>query len=223
MTVTHHSDTRPSEGGGTSAHSVRVLVVVEGENDVAFLRRISRCLHREDPRFPDLAKWERQGRLMFLPFGGSGLKAWTRRLEPLQIPEFHLYDREIPPETDYRWEAARAVNSRPRCRAVLTGKRALENYLHPQAIAAALGADVIFNDDDSVGELVAQQLYQERSTPDPWDSLPHRTRKRQSSAAKQQLNARAATAMTADLLHQCDPHAEVASWLPTIADLAATG
>lgn len=201
-------------------HCVRILVVVEGENDIAFLRRISFLLHYHDQRLPDLTDWERRGRLVFLPFGGSGLTAWTQRLQPLLLPEFHLYDRERPPETGFRQIAACAVNTRPGCRAVLTNKQALENYLHPQAVRAALGIEVAFDDVDTVGEVVARELYERKPHTDPWETLPYRTRKRQSNAAKRRLNTRAASAMTVEWLQQRDPDCEVASWLTAIAELA---
>ena len=43
---------------------VKVLVVVEGINDVEFLRRISRIVHIEDVSLPDLAAMEAAGRLI---------------------------------------------------------------------------------------------------------------------------------------------------------------
>lgn len=50
-----------------------MLVVVEGPNDIEFLRRISAILHRDDPRMPDLADMERQFALVFAPTGGVDL------------------------------------------------------------------------------------------------------------------------------------------------------
>ena len=48
-----------------------VLVVVEGLNDIEFLRRISRMLHRHDLAVPDLDRLEADGRLTFLTAGAS--------------------------------------------------------------------------------------------------------------------------------------------------------
>jgi hypothetical protein len=106
-----HRTTTESEAGGiaiarlvnhiteTSATStVRLLVVVEGINDIDFLRRVSRILHRNDAALPDLADMESTGTVIFIPFGGSHIDVWSERLAPLQIPEFHLYDHELPPE-----------------------------------------------------------------------------------------------------------------------------
>lgn len=111
--------------------SVSIVVLVEGTNDIEFLRRISRLLHADDAALPDLGAMEQRGELIFVPFGGGQVQIWTNRFAPLAKPEFHIYDRELPPETDYRQAAAEAVNRRARCRAVLTNKRCLENYLLP--------------------------------------------------------------------------------------------
>lgn len=116
---------------------VRVLLVVEGTNDIEFLRRISLTLHNHDVSLPNLACMERLGELIFIPFGGGHVKAWTDRLAPLNKPEWHLYDHELSPETAFRQKAVDQVNLRSRCQARLTQKRSIENYLHPQAIAAA--------------------------------------------------------------------------------------
>jgi hypothetical protein len=111
---------------------VRILLVVEGMNDIAFLRRISLVLHDADGSLPNLAEMEQRGELIFVPFGGGHVRAWSDRLAPLARPEFHLYDHELPPETDLRREAAATVNRRSRCKAVVTNKRCLENFLHPE-------------------------------------------------------------------------------------------
>jgi hypothetical protein len=45
----------------------KLLVVVEGKHDVEFLRRVSRILHGDDARSPDLSELERQGVVVFVP------------------------------------------------------------------------------------------------------------------------------------------------------------
>ena len=96
----------PVDGG-----NVKVLVIVEGTNDIEFLRRISRILHAHDSAVPDLADMELRGQLIFLPTGGV-ISLWARRLEPLGLPEFHLLDHEVPPETELRRAAADMINAR---------------------------------------------------------------------------------------------------------------
>jgi hypothetical protein len=199
---------------------VRVLVVVEGTNDIEFLKRASAILRAHDGTLPDLATMQERGQLIFLPFGGGGVASWAQRLAPLELPEFHLYDHELPPETELRREAAAQVNRRQRCCATLTGKRSVENYLHPQAISAALDIDVEFDDFDPLAELTAKRSYLREGSGTPWELLRRRARKRLTHRAKRLLNTCAINRMTAELFAASDPDGEVRAWLATINDLA---
>ena len=67
-------------------------------------------------------------------------------------PEFHLYDREQSPETERRQGVIARLNARSCCRAVLTRKCSLENYLHPEAIEEVTGHWLAVDDDRSVAE-----------------------------------------------------------------------
>ena len=160
----------------------RVFVVVEGQNDIEFLRRISAILHADDRRVPDLGAMERRREILFVPAGGGDARSWAWRLAGLGPAEYHLFDRDVPPATEARREAAEIVNRRPRCRAELTGHRSLENYLHTTAIFEASGLRVEFSDDDHVAELVARQAY-ERQEQLYRGVLPARTRKRRATTA----------------------------------------
>lgn len=220
MTRTQQSLTDSSEHQSAMIDLVRVLVVVEGANDIEFLRRISMLLHSHDESLPHLVEMEQRGELVFIPFGGGNVQAWTHRLAPLGKPEFHLYDHELPPESDLRREAAETVNRRPRCRAVLTRKRSLENYLHATAIKAASEVDVAFDDFDPAAEFAAKNLYQRGLDETPWELLPPRARRRMANRAKRWLNTKAADRMTVDLLRDRDPNGEVISWLKAIGRLA---
>ncbi|MCB9941309.1 MAG: ATP-dependent endonuclease [Planctomycetaceae bacterium] len=199
---------------------MQVLLVVEGTNDIEFLRRISLLLHSQDSSLPDLANMEQRGELIFVPFGGGNVRAWTHRLAPLAKPEFHLYDRELPPETDYRGKAAKAVNRRPHCRALLTSKRSLENYIHPQAIFDAGSIEVTFDSLDPAAEITAQRVYESGLGKTPWEVLTRRVRSQLTHRTKRWLNTTAAEHMTCDLLQDRDPDGEIASWLRAIASLA---
>jgi putative ATP-dependent endonuclease of OLD family len=195
-------------------------VVVEGKYDIEFLRRISRVLHTADPEVPDLVQLERQGDVTFVPFGGGELWPWSYRLADLGRPEFHLYDQESPPETEIRRQVVRIVNLRPGRRAVVTGKRSLENYLHPEAIFEAHGVLVEFSDHDPVADLVARQLYEREPGQPPWNDLPPRARRRRRNRAKQWLNTLAVDCMTATSLAERDPQGDVRFWLMSIAQMA---
>jgi len=220
MTVTNPPMPAVPERAASTNDLVRVLLVVEGTNDIEFLRRISLLLHSHDSSLPPLADMEQQGELIFVPFGGGNVRVWMHRLAPLGKPEFHLYDHELPPETDYRREAAAAINRRPRCRALLTRKRSLENYLHPQAILAAGNIDVDFADFDPAAEVVAKRLYERGLDETPWALLARRARNRLTQRAKRWLNTQAADQMTVEWLSERDPDGDVVSWLNTIDRLA---
>ena len=197
-----------------------VLVLVEGTSDVQFLRRISATLHIDTARLPDLWSMERRGELVFIPFGGSGLNHWLDRLACLMCPEFFLLDREVAPVTQERLEAARIVNRRAGCRAFVTQKRALENYLHPAAISECRLIHVEFGDQDDVAEMVARECFLQQEPTISWSALPGRSRKRLRNRAKNWLNTSAVERMNGARLAERDPAGEVQSWLTAIADLA---
>ncbi|HJN08223.1 MAG TPA: ATP-dependent endonuclease [Pirellulaceae bacterium] len=208
-----HINNRPARPGRC------LLLVVEGVNDVAFLRRISRILHCSDASLPDLEYLERARRIVFLPFGGGNVAAWATRLEPLGCPELHLYDREIGAETRYRIATAKRVNARPNCQAFVMAKRSLENYLHPQALQLAVGIDLQFDDHDSVAGLVAKERFTGEEPFVEWDALSRRAKKRLGNHAKRWLNTQVVDAMTPELLSDRDPRGEVINWMRAVVTL----
>lgn len=193
-------------------------MIVEGGYDVQFLKRISTILHADDPRLPDLRTLENEGAIVFVPIGGSNFCHWADRLARLGLPEFHLLDREVSPLTEERRLAAAIVNRRPGCRAVLTGKRAAENYLDPQVLHEVRGLDVTFGDDDDVSQLVARSLLERSGGPD-WCDLPSRTRRRLKDRAKKWLNTEAVSRMTPERLERRDPDGDVRGWLLAIQEM----
>lgn len=201
----------------------KVFVVVEGKNDIEFLRRMSTMLHTADPQLPNLAQMEQRRELVFMPSGGGDARSWAYRLAGLHTAECHIYDRDVSPVTEIRRQMADIVNCRPQCRAVLTHLRALENYLHPDAILEASGLHVTFSGDDHVAELVARKTYERQEGHLPWDALPARARKRRRDRAKTWLNTSAVERMTPRRLAEQDPDGEIRDWLKIIAHLAHGG
>ena len=199
--------------------TARLIVILEGGLDVRFLKRIAHILHSADPQVPDLRELERSGAVVFIPIGGSNFCHWTQRLAGLGVPELFLLDREVEPLTSERLAAAAAVNRRPGCRALLTTKRMLENYLHPAAICEARGIHVTFGDGDDVADLVARSTLEQAQGP-AWSGLPSRGRRRLRHQVKLWLNTEAVERMTAQRLESRDPSQEVRSWLLTIARMA---
>lgn len=174
---------------------VRLLIYVEGPHDVQFLKRLSHRLSMEDLTIPNLMD---DPRVAFVPTGGSSLKEWvdSRHLAGLGKPELHLYDKETPDETPARQATCEAVNTRGnRDFAKLTDKRAMENYLHPDAVHEALGVRVAFGDEDNVAEIVGQAVGRNQRN------------------AKHLLNRNVVDRMTLERLRERDPADELLAWL----------
>ena len=211
-----------SQGRPSLSHpNLPLLIVLEGQNDIEFLRRISVMLSAVDSRLPDLSILERRDQIVFVPFGGGEIQSWAYRLAPLRRAEFHLYDREVPPLSEQRFATARIVNLRPGCSAFVSGKRSVENYLHPQAIFQASGIQIEFGDNDDVAEVVALKRFLTHDSDRNWLSITARCRRRLRNRAKLWLNRDAAGRMTAELLAARDPDGEVRNWLTTIAEMVA--
>jgi hypothetical protein len=200
----------------------KLLVVVEGRHDVAFLRTLSRILRSADASIPDLGMLESAGELVFLPFGGGDVLAWAERLAAIGLSELHIYDRETAPETELRQRAATLVNQRPHCRAFVTQKRSLENYVHPSCIREISGLALAYGDDDDVADLVARGCHERLGKSPAWESLPGRARKRCREHTKKWLNRLAVELMTPELLAEQDSRGEIRCWLTTVAELTQT-
>jgi hypothetical protein len=155
-----------------------VLVVLEGAHDIAFLKHVSGLLHQQDSSLPDLAAWERNGRVVLLPRGGGDNLIWVTCLAPLGLPEFHLLDREDPPATQRRLTMAMAINDRPSCHAVLTSKRSLDNYFHGDAIKGVLRVNLEIDDNTSVIPALAQCIVAGWGSALSWATVPQRSRRR---------------------------------------------
>lgn len=193
-----------------------ILIVVEGVHDVEFLRRLTSKLHLQHKSIPDLARLEREARVIFIPFGGGHVLPWAQRFAPLQCQEFHLYDREIEPETALRRQAVELINSRVGCQALLLPKRSLESYLHPAAIFDAGGGQFSPRETEDIATAVARTWYSKQATDPDWDELPSRSRRRKAAHVKRWLNSEAVPHMTLGLLLQTDPTGEFLAWIRSI-------
>ena len=188
---------------------VRLLLYVEGPNDVAFLENIS--------SLTDDIDLGTDHRVAFVLSGGGTLKHWvnSQYLQDLKIPEIHIYDRD----SDGRYQShVDTVNSRGTSDwATLTNKREIENYLHPDAIQGALGVTVTFGDGDDVPMIVAQAIHEASESTRPWGEVNEDDRAKKASSAKRRLCAAAAAHMTSEQLGECDTGGEVSGWLARIA------
>ncbi len=198
-----------------------LLFLVEGLYDIEFLTRLSGILHQTRSDLPDLAMLVSAKHLIFVPTGGGSPQLWTHRFESLGCPELHFYDREQGEESQVRYDCAEIVQQRPGCRAFVTEKRSLENYLHPLAIEAAEGGCFRYRDDDDLGACVAQDWYQRTPQRLSWNELSARARSRCIGRAKKWLNMVAVKLMTLELLREQDPHDELLAVFKAVAEFVS--
>ncbi|BAN68073.1 ATP-dependent endonuclease [endosymbiont of unidentified scaly snail isolate Monju] len=195
-----------AEGLGVLPGSrVRVLVCVEGPTDVTALKCLSAALNADDPTIPDLAS---ESRIAFVVLGGGTLKHWVAEhyLRNLGLPEFHIYDRDVPSYADV---VARVQKRRDGSQACQTQKLEIENYLHPDAINDAFGFTFTIEDESNVPADFGVEWANANGHPNPMSP----------NKAKLQLAERAFPRMTAERIRDRDPNGEVEGWLRTISGL----
>jgi len=201
-------------------NSVKLFIGVEGKHDISFLLNICKALKDDKVDIINLPRMELDGEIIFFPLGGSNLALWTCRLQPLIRPEFHLYDRDtIPPEPAKYQVEADGINNRERCKAQITAKKEMENYLHKDAIMQAyqsigtpLNLTANFGPFDDVPMQIAQQVHLASGSPNSWDQLSPGKKSKKISKAKTNLNSLSPAFMTRALLDQVDPDGDLLSW-----------
>lgn len=194
---------------------VRLFICVEGPHDVRFLKHISSMLHDRHSHVLNLAN---DPRVVLLHLGGSTLKEWVQDhyLRGLGKPEVHIYDRDdgTAPKYQAQYDAVNA--RRDGSIAFITGKREMENYLHPDAIAEVFGFSIAFGDMDDVPEMVAKLVHEMSGSSIAWADLDEEKRKKKISKAKSRLNNDVAARMSPERLHESDPNGDIEKWLGTI-------
>ncbi|MED1487974.1 ATP-binding protein [Bacillus smithii] len=119
-----------------SIHS-RVVICVEGTNDVNFLKNINQSV-KEFKEIIDLNEMD----ISIYALGGSKLKDWVHEdyFRRSNIIEFHLYDGDVP---KYK-EVVRKMNEKNDGRrfGVITSLREMENYIPPVLIEEYFDCDL---------------------------------------------------------------------------------
>lgn len=197
---------------------VKVLVFVEGPNDIEFFERISAMLK---PAMDDVVDFTTDHRAALVPLGGGTLKQWVAKhyLRNLHIPEVHIYDRDDATPPKYQPEC-NTVNARTDGSwATLTTKREIENYLHTDAIAEGMdGIAVTVTDTCNVPLIAAQLIHEASESTKPWTEIQANPKELgdKESKAKKRLNRDATAKMTPERLAQSDAAGEVSGWLKRI-------
>lgn len=189
---------------------VKLLLYVEGPNDVAFLEHAGRLVGSID--------LSTDPRVAFVVTGGGNLKHWVNHqyLRSLGLPEIHIYDRDN--DCDYQDEVE-AVNQRPNGDwATLTTKREIENYLHPDAVRTVLGVKVEIGDDADVPLLTARALHEASESLKTWDEVEEDKQNRKAGRAKRRLCQEVIAQMSREQLRERDARGEVEGWFQRIQE-----
>jgi putative ATP-dependent endonuclease of OLD family len=206
--------------------SVKMFIGVEGPNDIAFLLGISAALRLHAEDVPDLEQLETDGKIIFFPLGGSTLALWTSRLEHLNRPEFHIFDRDTsPPNSPKYQQFSDEINQRDDCVAVITERLEIENYLHIDAIRATYFESEIelarannFGPFEDVPYEVAKLVHAASDSQIEWEALDEEKKGKKESRVKKALCSRASRKMTPALLDAIDENGDVRAWLLHISN-----
>ncbi len=205
-------------------NKVKVLVFVEGENDVNGLINFSKLLHEHDSANLSL---ENNESIAFIPTGGSQLKHYIEKkyLDGLTQAQVHIYDSDKPEYIS----SVQSLNDEgnPRKIGFNTQKTELENYLHHDSIIECYknnGIDIEITeirDNDDVPGIVAKTIHEAQSET-TWDEIhsnPDMRKEKQKSKisrAKKTLNMGAVECMTFERLQERGGYDEIKLWLDTI-------
>jgi hypothetical protein len=187
-------------------HNVRCFILVEGRNDIAGLRALSKSLEAAAiPGTRALSELEAEGRICFLPIGGGGSASlWYSNLSPFSRHEVHIMDSDrkdpIDPIKPEMKELLKTAGDKRHV--FVLDRREMENYLTLDSVlhvySDIAGFDTAFHglvsdsgnwDYLDLPSLCARAV-QESATPDSalnWDELTPETQKRKESKAKKRL------------------------------------
>ena len=208
-------------------NKVKVLVFVEGENDINGLIGYSKILNAQDNSIISL---ENNEQIAFIPTGGSQLKFYIEKkyLDGLLQAQVHIYDSDIQSYVD----AVASLNAEGNASKIgyNTSKLELENFLHHEAINECyheLNIEITLpeiEDSEDIPEKVAKAVHSATSETE-WDSInPNLTKtaekqKKKISKAKKILNTKAIEKMTIERLQERNGYEEIKRWLDKINEL----
>ncbi|MDT4811439.1 AAA ATPase domain protein [compost metagenome] len=195
--------------GVTPDSRVQALLCVEGPNDVACLKALSKALHTADATIPNLDADER---IAFVVLGGATLQHWVNQhyLRTLNKPEVHIYDGDV---QDYRDSVAQVNQRTDGSWGVVTSKHEIESYLHPAAIAQAFGVQIVVTDQPVDGK-ATPKVFAEAYTLQQGLGATMKD-----STAKKHLANKAFPCMTAVMIQERDPQGEVEGWFRRIGQM----
>lgn len=185
----------------------KVVVCVEGELDINFLRNINN-------KIEDFKKIIDLEQIDIIPLNGSNLKYWVQRnyLKNSNIIEIHIYDSDkksvkSTPQYERHCKNINTRNDKNYC--FLTNKREMENYIHWSLIEEEF--DIKFSDNliknwdyEDIPKIINNKI----------------NNKMEDKNIKQILNNKLSQQMTKNLLEELNAFEEIKGWFSKIKELS---
>lgn len=196
---------------------VKVLLYVEGNNDVTALKGYSKLLFENGVIEEDIMSSNKVGIVIS---GGSSLSHYinNKYLDGLGKPSVHIYDND---KQEYKDLVAK-INSEGNLtkKAFNTSMLEMENFLCKEAIKEAYADNrltVIIPDFD--GQADVPTLVCKAISPD-WDTFDEKKKKSKESNVKKMLNTQAVAKMTVERLNAKGVKQELKTWFDTLIEFA---
>ena len=196
---------------------VKVLLYVEGNNDVSALKVYSQLLFENDVIEEDIMSSNKVGIVIS---GGSLLRYYidNKYLDGLGKPALHIYDND---KQEYR-ELVAKINAEgnQNKKAFNTSMFEMENFLCKEAIEEAYADNALtvsipdFDDQADVPILVCKA-----NNPD-WDTFEEKKKKNKESKVKRFLNTQAVAKMSVEQLDAKGVKQELKSWFDILIKFA---
>lgn len=197
---------------------VKVLLYVEGNNDILALKRYSKILSENNPDVINLDENEEIGIVIA---GGSSLKFYieNKYLTGLGKPEIHIYDNDKQEYRDY--VIGINAENNPLKKGYNTTKLELENYVHNNAIEEAYAENGLeinipaIEDNTDIPEIVAKILY-ERNGDKIWGDLELDKKEKKTSKVKKMLNTQVIEKMNIERIQERNGYDDLVLWFNEI-------
>lgn len=193
--------------GVISSSKVKLIILVEGKNDVNFLKHISKILYSVNKTKINLFS---DNRIVFIPTGGvESLKDYinSKYLRGFGIPEIYIADKDND-------------NHQKISKAVVTERREMENYIHPDVIIDYFtdkyptlkkeDFTIDFNNQDTEIPKELHELLKSKEHEFGNENAPRQ------DTIKNWLNTRIVSKMNYEHLKELKVHKEIESWFKLI-------
>ncbi|MBD3842537.1 MAG: ATP-binding protein [Campylobacterales bacterium] len=186
--------------------SNKVVVCVEGEYDIKFLKNVNQNIV-EYKNIIDLVKEE----ISLIPLQGGNLKNWVDRnyLKDSNVIEIHIYDRDSNSgkNTEQYKKQCDEINGRDdKSYAFMTKKRELENYIHKTIIQNEFNITL-----DDIED------YDNEDIP---TFIKNKFKNKNEKEIKEILNGKLSKQLTKQHLEELEAYEEIKSWFEKIKELA---